>query len=107
MAANTPPQIQLLYRVEPGCLGPDGKDHIEGFCAYAQQHINAPEFATYRFVPRYDKSKDEVSYTLRNKRLSLQQAEQFLAHFGSQRSDFEEHLDEQLAEAIDQFLRPS
>ena len=31
-------QLAVIYRVEPGCLGPEGAAHIEGFCQFAQLH---------------------------------------------------------------------
>ncbi len=30
-------KLHLLYRVEPGCLGPTGADTIERFCEYANE----------------------------------------------------------------------
>ena len=37
MTTQTPTEKKLTIqiRVEPGCLGPDGKEHIETFCVAA------------------------------------------------------------------------
>lgn len=37
--------LLILHRLEPGCLGPDGADHVEQFCQLAEKAIQglAPE----------------------------------------------------------------
>lgn len=97
-------KLHLLYRVEPGCLGPTGAQMIERFCDYANEQLSAPYFAHYHFTPRFDKSKPELQYSINAKLLSEQHAQAYLAHFETNKSDFEELLDEQLTQAIDQFL---
>ncbi|HHQ4480696.1 TPA: hypothetical protein ACSP1H_001176 [Aeromonas veronii] len=36
-------KLTIQIRVEPGCLGPDGKEHIETFCAAAAKIFAAVE----------------------------------------------------------------
>ncbi|MEH6397180.1 hypothetical protein [Pseudoalteromonas sp.] len=97
-------KIQLLYRVEPGCLGPTGAQTIERFCIYADQQLVAPYFAHYHFTPRFDKSKAEREYSINARLLSEQQVQTYLTHFKTTKDEFEEQLDELLTQAIDSFL---
>ena len=90
-------KIQLLYRVEPGCLGPTGAQTIERFCDYAY-------FALYHFTPRFDKTKAEREYSINARLLSDQHAQAYLAHFKTNKDEFEEQLDELLTQAIESFL---
>jgi len=97
-------KLTLLYRVEPGCLGPKGVEYIEDFCSYANKQLCAPEFAVYRFVARYDKNMPELQYSVAERNLSTIQAETYLNHFNTNKSQFEEQLDELLTQAIDNFF---
>ena len=97
-------KIQLLYRVEPGCLGPQGMEYIEGFCNYANQQISSPYYALYQFTARLDKSKAERQYSINGRLLSQQHAQVYLARFDTCIDEFEEQLDELLTQAIDRFL---
>ena len=66
-------KIAVLCRVEPGCLGPDGRDHIEAFCALAQramQHFDV-DVGTWILTPRYDKTLEEMQYSVADKLTSL------------------------------------
>jgi hypothetical protein len=97
-------KLHLLYRVEPGCLGPTGAETIERFCEYANQQITPVYFAGYHFVPRFDKTKPERQYSINQKLLSAVQTQAYLGHFKTSIDDFEEQLDELLTEAIERFL---
>jgi hypothetical protein len=33
-------KLTVTFRVGPGCLGPDGIDHIEGFCKLAKKEVD-------------------------------------------------------------------
>ncbi|WP_105169964.1 hypothetical protein [Pseudoalteromonas sp. T1lg23B] len=98
-------RIKLLYRVEPGCLGPTGKDFIEGFCNFANEKIKPPVYALFSFVPRYDKSLPEREYRVGNKNLSDQQVSAYLNRLEKDKNEFEEQIDELLSHAIDSYLR--
>jgi len=43
---NAPPKrLTIQIRIEPGCLGPDGKAHIDTFCAAATHGADAHHLA--------------------------------------------------------------
>ena len=94
-----------MFRVEPGCLGPDGVEHIEEFCKYAKKEVSRLDSGYIRWVitPRYDKSLPEMEYKVRNKPLSQKRASMYLETLGKSLDDFEENLQEKLAELIDNF----
>lgn len=98
-------KLTLLYRVEPGCLGPQGKQHIDAFCQFAQQQLHAPDFAIYQFVPRHDKRLPEISYFIAQKRLDTKHVTRYLQHFNQQLTEFENQLEEALAEAIEAYFQ--
>ncbi|QEP43300.1 hypothetical protein D5085_09310 [Ectothiorhodospiraceae bacterium BW-2] len=72
--------LTILFRVEPGCLGPEGQDHIENFCRFASEAFNQTETAwlQWQITPRYDKSLPELQYKIGRKLLSQSQAAQYL-----------------------------
>ena len=84
-------KLSVTYRVEPGCLGPDGMDYVKGFCQFAQQKAGSIDlaYALFEFVPRYDKSLPELQYQVVGKAISSLQATKFLAVFGSTLDEFE------------------
>lgn len=98
--------LVLVYRVEPGCLGPQGSDHIDGFCDYADQHLsqsNLPH-ATLQLQPRRDKTLDEMQYQLSNKRLTDEQVSRYFQTIKASRDDFEEAVFKKIATLIEQYL---
>lgn len=99
-------KLTVMFRVEPGCLGPDGKDHIEGFCKYAKKEVVGlhSDFIRWVITPRWDKSLPESEYKTNNKRLDHDKAEKYLSVFGQELDDFEEALQDKLAEMIDEYL---
>ena len=32
-------KLTVIFRLEPGCLGPDGEDHVEEFCKFAEKEV--------------------------------------------------------------------
>ncbi|WJG08642.1 hypothetical protein [Aliiglaciecola sp. LCG003] len=99
-------KLTVTFRVEPGCLGPDGIDHIEGFCKHAKKAVAGldSDFIRWVIVPRYDKSMAETEYKTNGKLLNYDQAELYLQVFNKELEDFEEHLQERLSELIDEYL---
>ncbi len=79
-------KLTVTYRVEPGCLGPKGADHIEKFCLFAQKQVESidADFVHWEIVPRYDKSLPEMQYQIGKKRLSHDKAATYLQLFGKQ-----------------------
>ena len=67
-----PSTLDVTVRVEPGSLGPDGKDHVEMYCKFAQKAFNkyGAKYANWSIVPRYDKKLPEMELSLRDKRLT-------------------------------------
>ena len=101
---NKDMRIQLLYRVEPGCLGPDGVDYIEEFCQFAVKKISPPNYAIFSFVPRYDKLLAEKEYSLLNRKLTRGQVNSYFQKIEKQLEEFESQVDELIAFAVDAFL---
>lgn len=99
-------KLTVTFRVEPGCLGPDGIEHIEKFCKFAKHEVANldSDFVRWVITPRFDKSLLETEYKTNNKRLDYEKAQKYLRVFGKELDEFEEHLQEKLAELIDQFL---
>ncbi|GAA0855806.1 hypothetical protein [Aliiglaciecola litoralis] len=99
-------KLTVTFRVEPGCLGPDGADHIEGFCKHAKQVVASldSDFVRWVIVPRYDKSLDETEYRTNGKRLDYDKAALYLNVFGKDLDEFEEHLQDSLSDLIDEYL---
>ena len=99
-------KLNVLYRVEPGCLGPDGPNTIESFCDYAEKSVENldSDFVHWDIVPRFDKSLPEMEYKALNKRMSHDQAARYLAVFHKDLDEFEEHLHEQLGNLIEDYL---
>lgn len=99
-------KLTVLFRVEPGCLGPDGIEHIEGFCKYAKKEVVGlhSDFIRWVITPRFDKTLAETEYKTNNKRLTHDKAEKYLMIFGQELDDFEEHLQDKLSEMIDTYL---
>lgn len=99
-------KLSILIRLEPGCLGPQGKDHIEAFCTHAKLQLKGFHGGIIRWsiTPRYDKSLPEIEYQLNKAQTSSTNVEAFLSEFGIALSDFEEALDERLAELIEHYF---
>ena len=99
-------KITVVIRVEPGCLGPDGSNHIEKFCSAAQIEIESIDsgFVNWEVIPRFDKSLPEIQYKAVNKMLTHDQAVKYLELFNRKIDEFEDYMNEKLAILIDQYL---
>ena len=106
MKTHTQALFALTYRVEPGCLGPQGSDYIDGFCEFANQSLNqrSLSIAGLHLQPRRDKTLDEMQYRLGNKRLSDEQVSRYFHTINASRDDFEEDVFKQIATLIEQYL---
>lgn len=100
-------KLTVVFRVEPGCLGPKGKDHVDDFCKYAQENVQTLDshFSHWEIVPRHDKALPEIQYRVANKTLSHAQAAKYLEAFDRNIDEFEEDLQDRLAVLINQFLK--
>ncbi len=99
-------KLSVIYRVEAGCLGPDGKDHIEDFCKFAQTKIESidADFVHWEIIPRHDKNQNEMQYKVNNKNLNHDKAAKYLEIFNKNLDEFECHLGDKLAILIDEYL---
>lgn len=99
-------KLIVVLRVEPGCLGPNGKDYVDDFCKFAQEKMQLldAEFMRWEIVPRHDKGLPEVQYKVANKNLNHEQAVKYLEVFDRGIDEFEGELQDRLATFIDQFL---
>ncbi|MFQ3235250.1 MAG: hypothetical protein ACI9C4_000804 [Paraglaciecola sp.] len=99
-------KLTVTFRVEPGCLGCDGITHINAFCKFAKKEVANldSDFVRWVIVPRFDKSMAETEYKTNNKRLDYNKAEKYLRVFDKDLEQFEEHLQDQLAMLIDQYM---
>ena len=99
-------KLDILLRVEPGSLGPDGLDFVEGFCQVAEkamQQTRGTHF-NWEIVPRYDKSLPEITYFINQKRLSDERIEQWLERLGTNMAEMEESSMLAISNLIDRYL---
>lgn len=99
-------QIAVLCRIEPGCLGPNGLDHIEAFCALAQKAMQNFDVnvGTWVLTPRYNKSLEEMQYSVANKLLSHEKATRYFQLIGRDIESFEERFQDKLTALISLYL---
>jgi hypothetical protein len=99
-------KLSIIFRVEPGCLGPQGSAHVSGFCDFAQQECHSLEsdYIDWNIVPRNDKSLPEIEFALAGKKISSSQAEKYLILFDKKLDAVEEHLGDRLETLIVRFL---
>ncbi|XOV77346.1 MAG: hypothetical protein ACFHVJ_10320 [Aestuariibacter sp.] len=98
-------KLHVLFRVEPGCMGPAGLDHIQEFIKFAQDEVERfhPEFVHWEIVARMNKKLPEMQYKVGNKNLTHDKAARYLDHFDQCLDDFEEELHDLIAELVDKF----
>lgn len=99
-------QLEVIYRLEPGCLGPDGAAYIEEFCQFAQPLVasQAPAFMRWQLTPRMDKSLPELQFTFAGRALNDSQAQRLLASYQLELDDLVEELNQNLTFIIDQYF---
>ena len=99
-------KLTVLFRLESGCLGPKGEEHIEKFCQLAQKEFEAlhSDYVLWSIVPRHDKSLPETQYKINNKKLSTDKAEKFLKIFNQNMNKFEDQMHKKLANFIDKYM---
>ena len=103
---NQDQKLNVIFRVEPGCLGPQGEGHVVDFCKSAQKMVETidADFVHWVIIPRHDKSEPEMEYKIVNKKLSHDKAEKYLGLFDKSLDEFEGHLHDKLALLIDKYL---
>lgn len=99
-------KLTVIFRIESGCLGPQGLSHIDTFCeealkAFKQLH---PTFMSWVITPRHDKSLPELGYSIGNRPLAREHAAKYLQHFDIGIDSFESDVFNQLPEMIDLYF---
>ena len=99
-------KLTVIFRVEPGCLGPEGPSHVNGFCEYAIKQLEDidSDMVHWDIMPRNDKSEPEMQYMMISKNLVRDKAEKFLQLFDKNIDDFENTFHDNLAQLIDEYL---
>ena len=99
-------KMTVIFRMEPGSLGPDGSQYIKEFCEFAQVQLQAcAEFyITWSIIPRFDKSLAELEFQLANKKLTSAKAKQYFAVFNESLENFEEQLENNLEAIVNQYF---
>ena len=99
-------KLHVQFRLEPGCLGPQGSKHVNSFCLYAQKKLesNNDHFVKWEITPRLDKSDPEITYTVNGKKLGNQQVSKYLKVFNQELPSFEESLNDDIAQMINRYL---
>ncbi|NDW22552.1 hypothetical protein [Alteromonas hispanica] len=99
-------KLLVMFRIEPGCLGPQGADYVEEFCTFAKQKLKNHHGHCLRWSikPRYDKSLPELEFQIKNSVVSRENAAKYMDRFDIDIDTFEEGLEESLADFIDAFF---
>ncbi|WP_407332563.1 hypothetical protein [Enterovibrio sp. 27052020O] len=99
-------KLNILCRLEPGCLGPQGASKIDDFCQYIKQDMLAlnSDSVTLNVVPRNDKSLPEIQFTVMGKMMTRKQAEQYLERLDQNLDNFEALFEDKLEKLIDKFM---
>ncbi|QDE31343.1 MULTISPECIES: hypothetical protein [Shewanella] len=99
-------KLVILFRLEPGCLGPDGVNHIDTFCHVAEQAlVNLNSDVCHWFLaPRFDKNLIEIQYSLAGKVLSRDKAVKFIESFSQNLDEIEERFEDKLTQLINQYI---
>ena len=99
-------KLFLLYRVEPGCLGPTGDSLVDDFCEFAREKLQSlnTDYLDCQFVPRRNKTSPEMQYSVANKKISHTQAEKYLSLFDENLAEFEDDLNDALTNLINEFM---
>ncbi|WP_454010219.1 hypothetical protein [Aeromonas sp. Marseille-Q7275] len=102
-----PKRVTIQIRIEPGCLGPDGKRHIDTFCTAASRIFAAiePERVNWVLLPRHDKQLPEQAYFIDGRTLSEAQAGLLLQRMGLTLATLQEHSDAVLAQLVERYLK--
>ena len=99
-------KLMIQYKMEPGCLGPQGESLVDEYCRYAQEKIDSlnGDFVHWVIEPRSDKKDPEIKYQINGKDLLPAMVERYLAVFGRDLEEFEDQFNEQLMDYIEDFM---
>ncbi|MCP4323921.1 MAG: hypothetical protein GY951_15395 [Psychromonas sp.] len=98
--------MTVVFRMEPGSLGPDGAQYVSEFCEFAQVQLQAcaEPYIRWAIVPRFDKTLVEMEFQLASKKLTSSKAGLYLGAFGESLELFEEKLEDNLEAIINQYF---
>lgn len=99
-------KLTITFRVEPGCLGPQGADHVNEFCKLAQHSFKTieAELIHWDIIPRFDKSLDEIEFKLNNKLLNSSQTSKYFNLINKPQDEVEDILHNKIADLIDEYM---
>lgn len=99
-------KLLVVYRVEPGCLGPEGGRYIVEFCDVAQAVFRSldSDYVIWDIIPRHDKSLPEIQYSLAGKTLTNEQAEKYLTLCGQVLDNIEGDMGDKLETLITRYM---
>ena len=99
-------KLTIIYRFEPGGLGPNGKQQINEFCQFAEDKFRQLDslFLIWDIQPRSDKRLPEIQFQFMRKNISHQQATIYLEKIGKNITQFSNEIDDEMANYIDMFL---
>jgi len=99
-------KLTVIFRIEPGCLGPEGLSHVDKFCVQAGLKLqsSAPAYIAWQVEPRHDKTLPEIDYAILGRALSRDHAKRYLSHFDQEIDQFEMTAFDELPVIIDQYF---
>ncbi|MGH1461162.1 MAG: hypothetical protein ACRBB6_03910 [Neptuniibacter sp.] len=99
-------KLTVIFRIESGCLGPEGTSHVARFCGIALKQFQNThtDFMHWQVVPRLDKTLPELGYSIGTRPLVREHAKKYLQHFDIEIDQFEMEVFDQLPEMIDQYF---
>lgn len=103
--AAADPKMIVTFRVEAGCLGPQGQSHVAPFCVFAQPYLATidADHLVWNLCPRDDVSLPEIQYQIAGKTLSDSQAARYLALIDKDKAAFEDSVEGRIAELITEY----
>ena len=57
--------VEVIYRLEPGCLGPDGAQYITEFCQFAQPLVSSHALLMASIQWMHRAAPDEFAHSKR------------------------------------------
>ena len=99
-------KITIVFNVESGCLGANGKDHIQEFCRFTKKQLEImySDYINWEVLPRTSISMPEIQYKLNDKKLDNDKAAKYLEIFDNNNNKFEIHLEDKIIILIEQYL---
>ena len=110
MTKNSPlpadKKLTVIFRVESGCLGPTGHEHIDAFCIYAQKAVGSTlsHFINWKITSRKNSSEEEMEYIINGKILSDEQTKKYMALFDTDFDEFDHEFHDRVTLLIEQYL---